>query len=140
MGSAEMSDDEFLAAFLDCSMPPAGFDHHGHMRAAWLMLQRFALQDAVDRTCAGIARLAAHLGAAGKFHWTVTEALMRLMAGGGAADPQIPFEEFVRINAPLFDDARGVLARHYSPERLASPDARERFLAPDRLPLPHCTA
>ena len=35
-----MSDDQFLAAFLDCSMPPAGFDHLGHVRAAWLLLQR----------------------------------------------------------------------------------------------------
>lgn len=29
-----MSDDEFLAAFLDCTMSPAGFDHYGHVRVA----------------------------------------------------------------------------------------------------------
>ncbi len=44
-GPKSMSDEQFLAAFLDSSMPPAGFDHLGHMRAAWLLLQRCPLED-----------------------------------------------------------------------------------------------
>jgi hypothetical protein len=58
------------------------------------------------------------------------------MARVGAADPALSWEGFVQANAPLMDDARGLLARHYSPERLALPEARERFLSPDRQPLP----
>lgn len=58
-----ISDDEFLSAFLDCSMPATGFNHRGHVRAAWLLLGRYPLEEAVEQTCAGIARLAAHLGA-----------------------------------------------------------------------------
>lgn len=131
-----MSDDEFLAAFLDCSMPPAGFDHRGHVRAAWLLLRRLPLDAAVDATCDGIARLAAHLGVPGKYHRTLSEALVRLMADGGAADPALGWEDFLRANAPLLADARGLLARYYSDERLAEPAARTAFLPPDRRPLP----
>ena len=131
-----MSDDAFLAAFLDSSMPPAGFDHLGHVRAAWLLLQRRPLEDAVAETCDAIARLASRLGVPGKYHRTLTEALVRLMAHGGAADRTLSWEDFLASNAALTRDARGVLARHYRDETLSSPAARERFVAPDREPLP----
>jgi hypothetical protein len=131
-----MSDEQFLAAFLDSSMPPAGFDHLGHLRATWLLLQRRPLEAAVEETCDGIARLAARLGVPGKYNRTLSEALVRLMAHGGGADPALSWSGFLAANAELKGDALGVLARHYSNETLASPAARERFLPPDRSPLP----
>jgi hypothetical protein len=131
-----MSDDQFLAAFLDSSMPPAGFDHLGHMRAAWLLLQRRPLEDAVAETCNAIARLASHLGVPGKYNRTLTEALVRLMAHGGATDRTLSWEDFLASNAALTGDARGVLAQHYRDETLSSPVARECFMPPDRQPLP----
>jgi hypothetical protein len=131
-----MSDDQFLAAFLDSSMPPAGFDHLGHMRAAWLLLQRRPLETAVDETCDATARLAAQLGVPGKYNHTLTEAMVRLMAHGGAADPALSWSAFLAANAELKEGARGVLARHYSDEVLTSPAAHQRYLPPDRQPLP----
>lgn len=131
-----MSDDQFLAAFLDSSMPPSGFDHLGHLRAAWLLLQRQPLNQAVETTCDAIARLATQLGVPGKYHRTLSEALVRLMAHSGGADPALPWSGFLAANKELQTDALGVLARHYSDELLASPAARECFLPPDRQPLP----
>jgi hypothetical protein len=131
-----MTDDEFLRAFLDCSMPPAGFDHAGHVRAAWLILRRYPLDEAVEHTCAGIAALANHLGVPGKYHRTLSEALVRLMAHGGACDPAMSLAEFMAANRGLMADARGLLAQHYSDACLASAEARVFFVAPDRLPLP----
>ncbi|HEX8989056.1 MAG TPA: hypothetical protein VF816_13950 [Rhodocyclaceae bacterium] len=133
-----MSDDVFLAAFLDASMPPSGFDHLGHLRAAWILLQRRPLEAAIEECCDGIARLAARLGVPGKYNRTLSEGLLRMMAAGGAA--RLPWEEFLRANPDLVADARGCLARHYSDERLAGGEARLRFATPDRLPLPSCPA
>jgi hypothetical protein len=131
-----ISDDQFLAAFLDSCMPPAGFDHLGHMRAAWLLLQRRPLQGAVEEICNGIARLANRLGVPGKYNRTLTEAMVRLMAHGGGADPALCWRDFLAANTELVSDARRVLARHYSEDILNSQAAREQFLPPDRLPLP----
>lgn len=131
-----MTDDQFLAAFLDCTMPPAGFDNLGHVRAAWIALQRLPLEQAVNAVCDGIGRLAAHLGVPGKYHRTLSEALVRLMAYGGGADPTITWPRFLAANPELVADARSLLARHYSDQRLAMPEARVSFVAPDRLPLP----
>jgi hypothetical protein len=130
-----MSDDPFLAAFLDSSMPPAGFDHLGHIRAAWLLLQRRPLEDAVTETCNAIARLATRLGVPEKYNRTLSEALVRLMAHGGATDRTLSWQAFLAANTDLVGEARCVLARHYSDATLNSQTARERFMQPDRQPL-----
>lgn len=117
-------DASFLAAIASGSLPASDFDHRQHLRLARLHLQGAPLEVAIERTCADIARFAAHHGAHAKFHRTITEALLRLMAAPGADE------------AALHDDARGLLARHYSPTLLANPEARLRFVPPDLLPLP----
>lgn len=132
----KMSDDEFLAAFLDCSMPAAGFDHYGHVRIAWIILRRHPLNEAIEMTCDGIKNLANHLGVPGKYHRTLTEALVRLMAYGHAADEHCSWENFVKRNPNLMGDAKGLLAKHYSAARMSAPEARVRFVTADRLPLP----
>ena len=119
-----LDDAKFLASVADGSLSANDFGHRQHLRLAWLHLQGMPLDVAIERTCADIARFAAHHGAHAKFHRTITEALLRLMAALGPDD------------AALLDDARGLLARHYSPTLLATPEARLRFFPPDLLPLP----
>ncbi|MES2151774.1 MAG: hypothetical protein V4508_18500 [Pseudomonadota bacterium] len=131
-----MTDDQFLASFNDCTLPKEHFNHLGHVRLAWIQLRRHAFEDAVLRTCGGIQAYASHLGAAGKFHWTITEALMHLLRAAGAAEQHLDWPEFLAANADLIGDARGRVARHYSAQLLATEDARARFVTPDLLPLP----
>ena len=131
-----MNDDDFLRSLEDCTLLPQHFHHAGHIRLAWLQLRRLPFEQAVERTCSLIRLYAAHLGAAGKFHYTVTAALMHLLREAGACEPGLGRDAFLLRAAPLLADARGPLARHYSDELLASSTAREAFAAPDRLPLP----
>lgn len=114
-----MTDEQFLSQFHDLTLAPSEFGHAGHLRLAALNLRGCGTAEAITRTCAGIRAYAAHLGAADKFHWSVTEALVRLMAAGA-----------------LEGDARELIARHYSPQLIASAAARSAFVAPDRAPLP----
>lgn len=114
-----MTDEQFLTQFAALTLDPAEFGHAGHLRLAALALQAHDVDSAVARICAGIRAYATHLGAPAKFHWTVTEALVRLLAAGR-----------------LDGDARDLLARHYSQALLASAAARAAFVAPDLAPLP----
>ena len=50
--------------------------------------------------------------------------------------PDENWARFAGRNPDLFDDRRPVTARYYSAARMASPEARERVLAPDLQPLP----
>ncbi|MES2017533.1 MAG: hypothetical protein V4484_13655 [Pseudomonadota bacterium] len=115
-----MSDDEFFAQLRHCSLPSSQFNHQGHLRLARICLARYGLEQAIGVVCGTISAYAASLGAAGKFHWTVTEALVRLLA----ADPALEL------------DAKALLARHYSAALLASDAARAHFVQPDLAPLP----
>jgi hypothetical protein len=125
--------DAFLAAFLEASLAPASFTHHAHLHAAWLLLQRMPLEDAVGAACDALAAIARRHGAPEKFHRTVTEAYVRLIASRG---PAASWDAFLAANADLAQDGRRLLARYYSDDLLHSSAARERFLAPDRDPLP----
>ncbi|HZX28884.1 MAG TPA: hypothetical protein VFF16_17555 [Telluria sp.] len=117
-----MHDDAFLAGVEAGTLDPARFDHGAHVRLACLYLERWPPAEAAARCCATIARFAAGAGAPAKFHWTVTEALVHLLAAGR--------------RAAVLADARACLARHYSAAVLASPAARAGFVAPDLAPLP----
>ena len=131
-----ISDEDYLAAFLEHRMPITSFDHYGHVRVAWLLLQRIPFDHAVKQVCDGIAVLAMQVGAPEKYHRTITEALMRLIAHGGAMDATVSWEAFVQANPKLMHDVRGLLAEYYSNDRLMNADARVRFVQPDLQPLP----
>ena len=131
-----MTDDEFLASFSACTLPAEQFSHAGHIRLAWINLQRHEFDPAVDATCRGIRAYAAHLGAATKFHTTITVALMHLLRAAGAGERSTSWYQFVCANQDLMHNARAVLARHYSSPVLNSQAARERFVAPDLQALP----
>jgi len=123
-----MTDDEFFARVGDCSLAPAQFNHRGHVRLAWICLQRYELEAAVGAACTMLAAYAASLGAAGKFHRTMTEALMRLQW----PRRRLAWPAFAEAGAGLAAE----LARCYSGSLLASDAARARFVAPDLAPLP----
>lgn len=130
------SDDAFLSAFNDCSAPPSAFNHVGHVRIAWIHLQRHPQEQAIRLTCDGIARFAQYLGVPGKYHRTLSEALMRIMAQRGAADTGLAWERFLSQNRDLVDDARQLLGRHYSQALLNSAAAKVSYVPPDLAPLP----
>lgn len=132
----ELSDDAFVQAFCACSLPPDAFNHRNHLRITWIYLQRLSLDEAIECTCVGIARFAAHLGAEARFNRTLTEALVRLAVSHGAADRTVSWEAFLARAPELLLDCKAVLARHYSAELIACPEARYKFIPPDRLPLP----
>lgn len=138
MDIATLSDDAFLAGFAACTLPPEAFSHLGHLRIAWIHLQRYPLAQAVERVCDGIDVFARHLGVPQKYNRTLSEALVVLMAAGGGGDRAVSWDAFLDRNRALVDDARAVLARHYSPAVLTGGAARCRFVTPDREPLPSC--
>ena len=47
-----MTDEDFIAAFESRTLDPQHFNHLGHVRLAWLYLQRHDFDEAVARTSA----------------------------------------------------------------------------------------
>lgn len=130
-----IDDEAFVAAVNNGQLLPSEFGHLQHLRLGWLLIRSAPLEVAIEQTCTAITRFATHHGAENKFHRTITEALLRLMAQGGAMEPAKDWACFLQCNHALVNDAHSVLARHYSPTLLATAEARRQFLPPDRQPL-----
>lgn len=128
-----MSDDEFLAALEDCTLPADAFRHRDHLRAAWAYLERMPFGAALDCMRATLRRYASNLGQPGRYHETVTVAYMSLVQAHRELQPAARWEDFMARNPELF--APGLLASYYDRATLESPLARRVFmLEPRTLP------
>ena len=134
LGSAAYSDDAFLRAFEDGSLPPEGFHHTDHVRMTWLYLRAHGLDEGTRRIRDGIQLFAGRLGAATKYHETITVAWTELVWNALQQTPDIAdAPSFVAAHPALAD--KGALARHYTKETLTSERARREYVAPDRKPI-----
>ena len=131
-----MTDEEFTRAFEAGTVTPAQFDHHAHVRVAWVYLRESgSLDAALPRMRAAIKQFAAAAGASQKYHETITVLWMRLLddvrmrVGEG-----IEMSEVLRDYPSLAD--KDLPMKYYSRERLFSDEARAAWVAPDTSGLP----
>lgn len=128
--SREISDQAFIAQFENLTLDPVYFDHVGHLRLTWLYLNQYALDVSIQKVCKGINAYATHLGAPDKFHVTITQAMVRLVAA--RMQPQErSWQYFLANNQDIVENALSVLCRDYTKERLLSEEARHVWLEPD---------
>lgn len=125
-----LTDTEFLEQFENLTLPPAFFDHEGHIRLAWLYLQ-ISDKHAEQLICEGIKRYAEHLGAPNKFHYTLTAGIVRIMKQRQSQQSLVSWQHFVAHNQDLMKNAPALLCQYYSQELLASEQARLEIMAPD---------
>lgn len=120
-----MTDAEFLRAFEGATLEP--FHHCDHLRVTYLYLRQFGEAGTRERLGPAILRYATAKGAAGKYHETITLAWIRLVA---AALENNDFDAMLSAHPELLD--KRLLDRYYSTAALQSPEARERWVEPDK--------
>ena len=131
----QLSDTEFLFQFENQTLNVRHFNHIGHLRLAWLYLNRYDVDTAVKFACAGIQAYSVSLGASRKFHVTITDALVRIMAQRRDIMREKEWELFLVENKDLVEDALSVLDQYFSRALLFSEQARTSLVQPDRKPL-----
>jgi hypothetical protein len=141
MHSVSESDLRFWVKFEACEVDGASFGHREHLRIAYIYLAQHPFADAAKKMEQGLRKLLAHLGApASKYHATVTAAWLHatrdvMQRGGATAD----FQQFLDIGGARLLD-KTMMAAHYSPHVLSSPEARRAFVPPDRKKFPEHAA
>ena len=126
-------DSAFLAALEAGTLPPAAFDHRGHLRAGFLYLKAHdfpgacvAMKRAMKRAVQGFARA---LGKEGLYHETLTIAYLALIAERLAEEPRdIGFGRFLERYPEL--TSREYFERYYPRGTLDAPEARTTFVLP----------
>ncbi len=95
----EMTDDELLTRFEDCTLEPAAFHHLEHVRVAWVILTRMPFDDAEARFIESLKRFATAAGSLGKYDDALTRRYVRLIHE--RMRPADTWPDFVRENADL---------------------------------------
>ena len=131
-GDGMMTDSEFLAQFEACTLPIAAFPHQGHLRLTWIYLSNHDLQQSMQYITEGILRYATSLGAAHKYHDTLTRAWVLLVYQAMQKHKTETFNKFLSQNQHLLN--KDALSFHYSKELLASNQARHHWVEPDLMP------
>lgn len=130
-----MTDDEFLHAFFDGSLPNGECRHRDHLRLAWLAVTRFGGDAAPGLVSQGIRHFAAAHGHPEKYHETMTRFWVRIVAHMAHARPDIQsFEQFLAAFPQLLD--KSLPLRHWERETMFSPAARATWIEPDVAALP----
>jgi hypothetical protein len=133
--SITVTDDEFVRAFLEGWPAGVRFGHREHLRLAWLVVERHGPEMAAEVVGNGLRRMAAAHGQSVRYNETMTRFWIRLVAHvREAKGPLVGFDGALE-RVPLLLD-KGLPFKHWSRELLFSPEARERWVEPDLLPMP----
>jgi hypothetical protein len=128
-----MTDDEFIAGFEECSLGNA-FHHADHVRMAYLYLCRYPALEAIQRFSSALARFATENGKPGLYHETITWAFLFLIRERMVRSEGIhTWSQFAESNADLLSWKDNILKKYYWDDTLKSDLARSSFLFPDKL-------
>ena len=128
-----MTDDELVQAFEAATLPEDQFPHAAHVRVAWWYLKHYPLGEGLARFAAALKHFAAHHGATGLYHETVTVAYVLLIAERLATSRDLSWPEFSAAYPELLARRPSLLDRYYDEGTLKSLRARESFVMPVRV-------
>jgi hypothetical protein len=125
-----------VSAFENATIPASEFTHAAHIAVALSYLDAFSPEQARERMRVRIRAFAAHHGVTNLYHETLTTFWMRLLEHvAGTSDVDLPL--WRRINLIVEDwTKRRPVEAHYSTELIKSQAARDKWVPPDRLPIP----
>jgi len=134
--SCSSDDLAYRDAFEAGSVLAAEFHHREHLRLAYVYLCEGSIDSAHRRMRRSIQHFLDRNGVdSAKYHETLTLAWIQAVRHFIELCPQADsFDGFCAHDPRLLVAA--IMQTHYSPERLFSPAARIRFLAPDRHAIP----
>src|SRR5687768_725150 len=117
----DSSDNVFLRAFEDCTLPFAEWRHRAHLKVAYLYLRELPFGDALAKARANIKRYNAATNTPEAlergYHETITASWMRLVDFAlSERGPAVSAEEFVEREAQFLN--KEALLKFYSREQL----------------------
>lgn len=126
----------FLTEFEACRWPLAQFDHRAHLRLAYIYLAENDDETAHARMRSALrAFIEHHHVPTAKFHETMTRAWILAVRHFMARSSSMPSAAaFIDANPIMLDST--IMTKHYSAQRLFSPEARAQFVEPDLRPIP----
>lgn len=129
-----LTDSEFEQQFASASLDPAVFSHEAHLRLAWLHLDRYGLEKAIEHITEQLKNFTAAVGAVDKYNETVTIAAIHAVNHFKMRSGCREFASFIAENGRLKTNFRDLMNSHYRTDIFRSVSAKASFLEPELLP------
>lgn len=130
----ELNDTEFALQFENCSLNPELFTHEAHLRLAWIYIQKYDTENAIEIIRKQIQQYANSLGASQKYHETITVASIKAVNFFIKKTESKTFDSFINENQQLKTNFKQLLATHYTTDIFNSEAAKKHFLEPELEP------
>ncbi len=133
---ASDGDLSYLDDFNKLLLRPDSFHHREHLRIAYVLICKYGVNEAHSRLRKGIKSFLNHAGVdSSKYHETLTYAwILAIYHFMNISEDSYSFEEFITSNPILLD--KNIMNSHYSRSILMSEKAKQKFIKPDREPIP----
>ncbi|XP_014666403.1 PREDICTED: uncharacterized protein C1071.11-like isoform X2 [Priapulus caudatus] len=135
-----LGDETFIKAFEERTLPYEWWNHEAHLRMAWNYILEYGKEDAIPLVKTGIKNYneknkdkVRHTHG---YHETITMFYLEIINHSIRQQEcsKQTFEEFIDANKDLLD--RQLPLKYYAENTLFSPEAKIKFVAPDKKPLP----
>ena len=129
-----LNDEQFLKQFESASLQPQLFNHEAHLRLAWLHIDCFGAECAIDNVTSQLRNYTKTLGAEDKYNETVTVAAVKAVYHFMLRSESKNFQGFIQEFPRLKTNFKDLLGAHYGFDVFSNEEAKSGFIAPDLLP------
>jgi hypothetical protein len=120
--------------FSTCSLEPAIFSHEAHLRLAWIHINNYGIDRAIENITEQLQNFVTSLGAGDKYNKTVTISAIRAVYHFMLKSSTDTFQDFIAENPRLKNNFRELLSHHYTSDIFKSEEAKKEYLEPELLP------
>ena len=126
-----LSDEELVQQFSSCELDPDIFSHEAHLRLAWILIDKYGVERAVDLIQDGLRQFVESIGADDKYHATLTVAAVKAVHHFMLKSMSGDFSEFMAEFPELKTKFKQLIAAHYGFDIYRSEAARINYIEPD---------
>lgn len=129
-----LNDDEFEQQFESCELDPALSTHEAHLRLAYIHIEKYGREKAIENVCNQLMAYVNHVGATDKYNTTLTVAAVKAVYHFMQKSTASCFQDFITEVPQLKSDFKRLMQCHYGIDIFNSQKAKSTFLEPDLLP------
>lgn len=129
-----LSDLEFESQFTNMTLEPQLFTHEAHLRLAWIHINKYGLDQAIDNIVNQIFAYVENLNSVDKFNLTLTISALKIVNHFNNKSTVNSFGHFIENNSRLKNNFKELLDSHYGFDIINSKEAKIKYVSPDLLP------
>ena len=130
----DLTDLEFKTTFEAKTFNPKLFTHEAHVRLAWIYLNTYDVEQAIEAFCTQFVDFVTLYKAKGKYNKTLTIAAIYIINHFKTKSASGDFKTFILEYPELVTEFKHLIELHYSLDVYASVQAKQYYIEPDLQP------